>query len=270
MPTDSILRRLLPELLDLSPVETDRLWEAFDGSTVDDLALKDTVLQAMRRLYLCGQDSLELLLTTPIGYLQSLFASDASFDEFLAAAVAQISTALGRIALPGLDALSSAAFLAGVPEALGSFPLSIIPGTASLVSCFPGEGVQTVSDLTGHSEKSLFEAAGLEAHTLRATRMCWSLKDELTWIGALVVAPSRATSSGSLSDELVAALSAALPPARATPSAKRVIARRLGVESGRPMTLEETAEPFGLTRERIRQIESEALHKLHVAMKDMR
>jgi DNA-directed RNA polymerase sigma subunit (sigma70/sigma32) len=37
---------------------------------------------------------------------------------------------------------------------------------------------------------------------------------------------------------------------------------RYGLRDGQPLTLQDVAERFGLTRERIRQIEKEALAKL--------
>ncbi len=43
---------------------------------------------------------------------------------------------------------------------------------------------------------------------------------------------------------------------------QRVIRLRFGLDDGRPRTLEEVGHEFGLTRERIRQIESHALRKL--------
>ncbi len=43
---------------------------------------------------------------------------------------------------------------------------------------------------------------------------------------------------------------------------RRVLALRFGLDDGRPRTLEEVGREFGLTRERIRQIEGEALRKL--------
>ena len=43
---------------------------------------------------------------------------------------------------------------------------------------------------------------------------------------------------------------------------ERVIRLRFGLDDGRPRTLEEVGHEFGLTRERIRQIEAHALRKL--------
>ena len=43
---------------------------------------------------------------------------------------------------------------------------------------------------------------------------------------------------------------------------KRVLQLRYGLESGRSRTLEEVGREFGVTRERIRQIEAKALRKL--------
>lgn len=47
-----------------------------------------------------------------------------------------------------------------------------------------------------------------------------------------------------------------------TPREQRILRMRFGLDDGRSHTLEETGQEFGVTRERIRQIESKALQKL--------
>ncbi|HMF00270.1 MAG TPA: sigma factor-like helix-turn-helix DNA-binding protein, partial [Terriglobia bacterium] len=47
-----------------------------------------------------------------------------------------------------------------------------------------------------------------------------------------------------------------------TPREERVIKMRFGLEDGTERTLEEVGRAFGVTRERIRQIEAKALRKL--------
>jgi RNA polymerase primary sigma factor len=49
---------------------------------------------------------------------------------------------------------------------------------------------------------------------------------------------------------------------RLTPRQARILRLRFGLQNGQPHTLEEIGRKYGLTRERIRQIEKEALHRL--------
>jgi RNA polymerase primary sigma factor len=55
-----------------------------------------------------------------------------------------------------------------------------------------------------------------------------------------------------------------------TPREKRVLTLRFGLEDGRSRTLEEVGQVFGVTRERIRQIEAKALRKLRHPMRSKR
>jgi RNA polymerase sigma factor (sigma-70 family) len=49
-----------------------------------------------------------------------------------------------------------------------------------------------------------------------------------------------------------------------TPRENKILAMRFGLDDGRPKTLEEIGDRLGVTRERIRQIQEEALQKMRV------
>jgi RNA polymerase primary sigma factor len=51
---------------------------------------------------------------------------------------------------------------------------------------------------------------------------------------------------------------------------RAVIRLRFGLDDGKPRTLEEVGQKFGVTRERIRQIESKTLGKLRHPTRSMR
>ena len=55
-----------------------------------------------------------------------------------------------------------------------------------------------------------------------------------------------------------------------SPREREVIILRFGLETGKPMTLEEVGRRFNVTRERIRQIETAALRKLRNPSKSKR
>jgi RNA polymerase primary sigma factor len=70
-------------------------------------------------------------------------------------------------------------------------------------------------------------------------------------------APDRIAESTLLADRMDEVLSTL------TPRQERILRLRFGLESGRVYSLKEIAGMFGLTRERIRQIQREALRRLH-------
>jgi RNA polymerase primary sigma factor len=71
-----------------------------------------------------------------------------------------------------------------------------------------------------------------------------------------VVSPSHAAFNFSLKEQMAAVLKTL------TPREEKVIKMRFGLDDGVQHTLGEVGQAFGLTRERIRQIEAKALCKL--------
>lgn len=79
-----------------------------------------------------------------------------------------------------------------------------------------------------------------------------------------VQAPAEAAAFGLLKEQLDDVLETL------TPREKKVLKLRFGLDDGRSRTLEEVGQVFGVTRERIRQIEAKALRKLRHPMRSKR
>src|SRR5439155_194752 len=75
--------------------------------------------------------------------------------------------------------------------------------------------------------------------------------------------PADATARRLRSKELAFALT------RLNPRMRRVLALRFGLDGQQPQTLEEVGAGLGITRERVRQLESRALRELRMAAPDL-
>jgi RNA polymerase primary sigma factor len=76
-------------------------------------------------------------------------------------------------------------------------------------------------------------------------------------------APDEMSARKSRSMELAQALS------HLNPRMRRVLALRFGLDGQQPQTLEEVGAGLGITRERVRQLESRALRELRTAAPDL-
>lgn len=129
-----------------------------------------------------------------------------------------------------------------------------------------------VEQKLGHppSLTELAEAMGITFNKLqwlfKATRLPISLdetigEDDDTELSTFIEdqgtpSPLQATNQLMLRERIEAVL------ATLTPREARVLRMRYGLNDNQPHTLEEVGQKFGLTRERIRQIENKALHRL--------
>ena len=71
-----------------------------------------------------------------------------------------------------------------------------------------------------------------------------------------IASPNESATTTMLKEQLLAVLDSL------TPREEMVLRLRYGLDDGHPRTLEEVGKEFGVTRERIRQIEAKALRKL--------
>ena len=77
------------------------------------------------------------------------------------------------------------------------------------------------------------------------------------------VADENAEAPGKAADRAMVAQQINLALKSLTPREEKVIRLHFGLDDGRPRTLEEVGRDFGVTRERVRQIEAKAIRKLH-------
>ena len=77
------------------------------------------------------------------------------------------------------------------------------------------------------------------------------------------VADENAEAPGKAADRAMVAQQINLALKSLTPREEKVIRLRFGLDDGRPRTLAEVGRDFGVTRERVRQIEAKAIRKLH-------
>ncbi len=77
------------------------------------------------------------------------------------------------------------------------------------------------------------------------------------------VADENAEAPGKAADRAMVAQQINLALKSLTAREEKVIRLRFGLDDGRPRTLEEVGRDFGVTRERVRQIEAKAIRKLH-------
>ena len=106
--------------------------------------------------------------------------------------------------------------------------------------------VEEVMDLFHHEPISLDTPVGEDGDT----RLGDFVADETS------PAPAEVATQELLKEQLDRALDELMP------REKRVLQLRFGLKDGHPRTLDEVGQEFGLTRERIRQIEAKALRKL--------
>ena len=91
-------------------------------------------------------------------------------------------------------------------------------------------------------------------------------EDEETSVGDLIADPHLENPLKKLTEECNKEIIEAVLSTLATREAD-VLRRRFGLETGEPQTLEEIGQSYGVTRERIRQIETKAMRKMRNPMR---
>lgn len=125
-----------------------------------------------------------------------------------------------------------------------------------------------------HLQRRLRKAAAKVRSIIRASQEPMSLEmpvgmDEDSALGDFIEDTSLPTPTDEASREILREeLEKVLKTL--TPKEREVLEMRFGLKDGRPRTLEEVGQVFGVTRERIRQIEAKALRKLRHPLRSRR
>lgn len=266
VPADSLLSMTLLDLLGLEMMgEADTAWEAVSSLTVADLDLGAECASALVWPYLSREDSLEVVVSSTMDYLMALIPGDHHFDEIVRSVVRELSVRLGFAVGLQSQLLSAESFFSRVQGTLLSLPLPAVRDADILRQTFPDRRVRSLADLLDLSERAIVLELGFSGAAVKAVKACWLLREEFLWLSAVRDGQLSAVQPSGLLDEVRSALCASLPRTQRGETNVRVLLRRLGLENGIPMTLEETGTPFGITRERVRQIEAKTVKALDLA-----
>lgn len=126
--------------------------------------------------------------------------------------------------------------------------------------------IEDIAHLLGRSADDVAEMLRLNEHTTSLDAPL-DFDPSLSLVDLLAEDTDKTPESSTMQHEIEALLDGWLE--RLTPKQREVVERRFGLNNQEFSTLEELAEQMGLTRERVRQIQQEALVKLKRALSSM-
>jgi len=254
-PPHSALSRTLPQAWQLSEVESDALWQAFDSLPLGSLVPPSCESVGPHATLLAPEDDIELILASSAQYLLHLVGNPDAFDVLVDSLRTEVGLTIGRD-VNDLAQPSEAPIIGSIPPSLVDMPLSAVAPRESLARFCEDEAIGSLGLLRGVSEAAILSVWGLRADALLAIEDCYSLSG--------LVERLRRTEPDRPEDlELEALVRTALKRGIKAPDhalrATEVYLYRLGLLTGKMETHRAIGAMMGLTGARIDQIEKQSL-----------
>lgn len=250
----SVLRRTVPDLFQLDADHQQSIFSAADLLPLSTLSLPDEDWFRLATVSIYDDDAFYDLLTLTVGYLVELRLAPRSFETIIGV-FRKLSEHHTGVA-PKRNELSSNQIITfSEIAAIKNFRLESFKLPNELLNRLHEKGLITWGDLTKKTEKSIVDTTCLDFEAFSTISDIWATKG---FARAALSKLSRSITSTSFSE--MANDFVALSARSGRDSA--ILEGRLGLLEPDKLTLQDLGTKFGITRERIRQIEAKRIRSL--------
>lgn len=263
----SILQKTILDITDISDYEKDHIWATFEKLKFNKLNASPGTWNRFNYFGIYKDETLDIILGLSIGYLYNLLNKSSRFDALLDSMFQIISNLLGRgesrirknlcDRKPILDA--------NYFHLLHDLELSPTLIPREVVSNFHRFRISKWSDILGWSEFSIITKYGFTGKAISLINSLWSILPIAEEMIMLMTPLSMNKDCYESFDVLITQwVIQRVKNVRKDLRERRaqLLIERMGWGCNNPKTLEEVGHNYGVTRERVRQIESQDLKKL--------